>query len=553
MLNSERYTQACEWFHRLVRIDVGEQQEQIAQLRLEDATLAEFVSELLRADLVVSEERFLENKTAPTRSSSSVNNKLGSLQTGTDLPESIGGFEIIDEIGKGGMGIVYRAHDALANRFVALKVIRSGSFSSIEQVERFRHEARSASQLEHTNIVRVYSVESHNSTDYFTMELIEGEDLQSKLQNSLLDSREAARLILKIALAIEFAHSKGIVHRDIKPSNILIDREGEPKLLDFGLAKSPDIGKGNTKSDQMLGTVNYMAPEQINDAKNAGPKTDVYGLGATLYHCLTGRPPITGDDLITVLQRLRENLPVAPRLVRPDIDADLDLICLRCIQKDPKDRYESAEHLAGDLRRYLQGEPLEKAPVSWLRSLARQVAREELSKEMPSAISAVWFAALTLAFHVTVFAVIFFKLGNLTLWFSLAAWFIATNTVNYVYHWSQFWQLAPIERQSGIIQLAVHVSFVCLFLMNGPFTVAPPSQPPSEHPFLAIYPPFTLIVAVAFMAHGNVFGRMLLPGLLFFPLSILIFYMPLAGPLLLGFVGSGIVAWTAHRLRQFVS
>lgn len=546
MLNSERYGKACEWFHLLVRRDGGEQQRQIDQLRKEDASLAELVSELLRADLAVGEESFLENNFAPTRLST--NRNFGREQSSIDLPKTIGAFEIINEIGKGGMGIVYRAHDAKANRFVALKVIRSGSFSSNEQVDRFRREAMAASQLEHTNIVRVYFVGTDENADYFTMELIEGEDLHSKLRISPMESRRAAALIRKIALALEYAHSKGIIHRDIKPSNILIDLEGEPKLLDFGLAKSPEIDGANTRSDQMLGSVNYMAPEQINDARNAGPATDVYGLGATLYHCLTGNAPISGGDLMTVLQRLRETLPVAPRVVCPEIDADLELICLRCIQKDPKDRYESAEHLAVDLRRYLNGEPVEKSPASWKKTLARQLGRDELTIELPSATAADWIAALTLAFHTSVFLFIKLDFGNGALWLATAVWFLATNVVNHAYHWSQFWQLAPMERQSGIVQLAVHVSFVCLLFIHVDF-LSPGRQ---YQEFLEIYPPFTLIIAVAFMAHGSVFGRLILPAVLFFPLSILMAYLPIKewNPLVLGLVGGAIGASVAIKLRR---
>lgn len=545
MLNSERYRKACELFHLLVRLDAGERQKQLDQLQQEDASLAELVSELLRADLAVGEDNFLERNLVPTRPSKNCN--FSSEQSHNALPKVIGAFKIIDEIGKGGMGIVYRAHDSNANRFVALKVIRSGIFSSNEQIERFRREAKAASQLEHTNIVRVYFVGTDEQTDYFTMEQIEGEDLHSKLRIAPMESKEAARVILKIALAMEYAHGKGIIHRDIKPSNILIDPEDEPKLLDFGLAKSLDIDDVNTKSDQMLGSVNYMAPEQISDARNAGPETDVYGLGATLYHCLTGKPPISGDDFITVLQRLRETLPVSPRMVRPNVDPDLELICLRCLQKDPQDRYESAKHLAADLRRYLQGEPVEKAPSSWRQTLARQLGRDELTIELPSATAAVWFAALTLAFHTTVFVIFFRDWGILTLWLVVAAWFIATSVVNYIYHWSQYWQLTPMERQSGIIQLAVHVSFLCLFFIHLPLTTDEAGQK-----FMEIYPPFTLIIAVAFMAHGNIFGRILLPAVLFFPLSLVMAYLPnkLWNPLMLGWVGSAIVAAAAIKLRQ---
>ncbi len=542
-LNSERYQRACEWFHLLVGLDDAAKGGQINQLQMSDAPMAQVVLELLRADDAVNEERFLEPTRSPLKNEDAINPSLAGL------PRTIGGFEIVAEIGQGGMGVVYRAFDPKGNRFVALKVIRSGSFSSDEQVARFRREARAACQLEHANIVRVYFVGTEVVADYFTMELVEGQDLHSKLRRVRMKSKEAARLIRKVALALEYAHSKGIIHRDIKPSNILVDCEGEPKLVDFGLAKGSEVDGVNTRSDQLLGTINYMAPEQSNHASRASPETDVYGLGATLYHCLTGIAPISGDDLMTVLQRLRETQPVAPSVICPEVDADLETICLRCIQKDPKDRYRSAGHLASDLQRYLQGEPVEKTPVSWRRSLTRQIERDELSTILPSATAATWLAVITLTFHSSIFAIIFLEVSNLYLWLILGVWFVATNAVNYVYHWAQYWQLSPMERQSGIIQLAVNISFICLFLIHGPFSLDLP-PPPSQNPFLAIYPPFTMIIAVAFMAHGIFFGRMLLAAIGLFPLSILIAYTPLFGPLLFGFIGATILGWAANKLHM---
>lgn len=549
MLNSKLYGKACQWFQLLQHQHTAEQHRQLDQLKLKDAYLAQLVSELLHADIEVGKENFLETGCFPQRVEANTNSNSSPSYRClpiSKLPTTIGGYEIIDEIGKGGMGVVYRAYHARSDRYAAVKVIRSGSFSTHEQIERFRREARVASKFQHPNIVPVYDVGMDGNTDYFAMALVNGVDLSLKLQHSLMESKEAAHLIRKIALALEFAHSNGIIHRDIKPTNILIRDDGEPMLTDFGLVKCSDADEVHTRSDQILGTINYMAPEQVNDAKNSSPETDVYGLGATLYHCLTGIPPISGNDIINVLQRLRDTLPVAPREICPEIDADLELICLRCIQKDPQDRYASAKHLAVDLGRYIEGEPVEKASSSWWQSITRQMGRDELLGEMPSSTAAVWIAALTLIFHTTVFGVVSLKTSGMVLWSVLAAWFLATIAINYKYHWSQYWQLTPMERQSGIIQLAVHVSFVFLFLTNRPFGPADPSQA-----FLKVYPPFTLIVAIAFVAHANYFGRILLPATLFFPLSILIAYLPpIYGPLLLGSVGSVIMVWTAIKLRQ---
>ncbi len=298
MLDSDRYKKACVWFQSLVSLDIEEQQEKLNQLRCSDNSMAELVSELLHADGADINESFLENCGDPARTRTQ--HDPGQEIRHPDLPKNIGPYKIVDEIGKGGMGVVYRAYHARSDRLVALKVIRSGSLSSKEQVERFRREAKAAAQLRHTNIVPVFDVGEDESIDYFTMALIEGEDLHSRLRNSTLESKPAAQLMLKVADALEHAHSKGIIHRDIKPSNVLIDLDGEPMLTDFGLAKNPEVDGAQTGSDQMLGTVNYMAPEQIDDARNAGPATDIYGVGATLYHCLTGNAPISGGNLMHV-------------------------------------------------------------------------------------------------------------------------------------------------------------------------------------------------------------------------------------------------------------
>ncbi len=238
--------------------------------------------------------------------------------------------------------------------------------------------------------------------------------------------------------------------------------------------------------------------------KTSALPTDVYGLGATLYHCLTGKAPFSGDDLLEVLQQVRQRLPVPPRSICPEIDQDLELICLRCLQKGPHDRYESAAKLAEDLHRFLKGEPIEKTPGSWWHAFTRIVRhRQELQDDLPSTLAARWVAGLTFVFHIAVFLVIATQLQNIVLWLLLAAWFAAINTVNFVYHWSQYWQLTPMERQSGIIQLAVNIAFICLFLIYGPLSVDQ-----SSHQFLAIYPPFTLILAVALLAHGSIYlGR----------------------------------------------
>jgi serine/threonine protein kinase len=542
-VKSEDHRRACEWLHFLLPLEEGEREIHLEQLRIISPPLAASVEQLIAADQKADAAGFLETATPDD------GRNLGQKNWSATFPKTIGGFQVISEIGHGGMGIVYRVFDPKGNRFIALKAIRSGSFSGREEVERFRREAMSTCQLDHPNIVRVYFVGSDQAIDYFTMELVEGQNLQSILRQRRLDKKDAVELIRKVALALEFAHSKGIIHRDVKPGNILVDRAGEPKLVDFGLAKCPDLGAIQTRSEQMLGTINYMAPEQISSAKTAGPPADIYGLGATLYHCITGVPPISGDDLISVLQRLKDTQPIPPSSLRGDIDRDLEQICLRCLRKVPAERYQSAGQLANDLQCYLDGKPISFSSSSWWDSLRRQVKRDELTSELPSASAATWLAGVTLAFHGAVYSIIAWDLGNPILWFAIGAWFTAVNLVNYSFHWSQYWQLSGMERQSGIIQLAVNLSLLFLFLIYGPISLAELPEP-SSHPFLKVYPPFSLIVAVACMAHGQYFGQMLMPAISFFALALVISYIPLSGPLLFAAASAAVLIWSAKILHR---
>ncbi len=542
-MDTKKYQLICDWFARLNLLEADEQIQQLARLRIHDSSLAESVSAMLLANRAAGEDNFLEHWSNGlcTNTYHSAKNRSAS----GNLPERIGTYQILEELGRGGMGIVYRAHHAHSDRTVAIKVIQSGGLSTAENIARFRREARSAARLRHPNIVPVFDVSNDGDIDFFTMALIEGESLHAKIKQGPLSSQTAAQLILKVASAVDYAHSKGVIHRDIKPGNLMVDLNGEPMLTDFGLAKITDIDDGQTRTTQLLGTANYMAPEQINDARNVGPGTDVYGLGATLYYCLTARPPILGRDVVDTLHRVREKLPDPPRSIEANIDPDLELICLRCLQKDPRDRYQSAQKLADDLSHYLHGEPLEKSSISWWTSLSRTLRRNDLPNELPSATAASWVAALTLIFHLFVYLIILTGQASWVLWVVMGLWFFGINAINYIYHWSQYWQLAIIERQSGIVQLAVNFSLVTLFLIHGPLTL---SQ--SCDQFLGIYPPLTLIVAVACMAHGIAVGRLILPATLFFPLAVLIAYVPpIWGPLLLGCTGAIIVSWIGYQLR----
>jgi tRNA A-37 threonylcarbamoyl transferase component Bud32 len=271
-------------------------------------------------------------------------------------PDKVGEFEITGEIARGGMGVVYRARDPKLDRDVALKVLRSDEPLGDELLVRFRREAQAAAQLKHRNLVSVYEAGEADGEPYLVMDLIEGEDLKSKLaREGPLPPQVAARYTQQLARALEHAHQQGVLHRDIKPSNVLVDAEGQPVLTDFGLAKILEKGiTALTKTGQVMGTPAYMSPEQASgDVRLIGPSSDVYSLGATLYTMLTGKPPFSAQSVVRVLGMVLSKRPEPPSKLRPGLDPVLDLVCLKCMEKLSKNRYQTATALAEDLGLFL--------------------------------------------------------------------------------------------------------------------------------------------------------------------------------------------------------
>lgn len=276
-----------------------------------------------------------------------------------ELPVRFGDYELLEELGRGGMGVVFRARQTSLNRPVAVKMILRGDMATEVDRERFRAEAEAVARLEHPHIVPVYEVGERDGRPYFSMKYIAGQTLSQLLADGPLPSREAARLLAAIAQAIHFAHTRGILHRDLKPSNIILDDFGLPHVMDFGLAKQTTEAVSLTKTGAVLGTPAYMAPEQAAGARGeVGPASDVYSLGVILYHMLTGRPPFQAATPVDTVLLVLEQDPVPPRALNPKADRDLEMICLRCLQKPPDLRYASAELLAKDLQAYLNDESI---------------------------------------------------------------------------------------------------------------------------------------------------------------------------------------------------
>jgi tetratricopeptide (TPR) repeat protein/tRNA A-37 threonylcarbamoyl transferase component Bud32 len=274
-------------------------------------------------------------------------------------PRMIDGFEILGEIGRGGMSVVYKARERKLDRFVAIKMIADGRDNSTEYAERFRAEAHAVARLRHPNIIAIHAIGESRGRPYLTLELAEGGNLSQTLGEKPMGAREAAVLVESLARAVHAAHEAGVVHRDLKPSNILLTADGVPKVGDFGLAKLLDSDVGRTLSGQPIGTPSYMSPEQAEGhAGHVGPSTDIYALGAILYQILTGRPPFLGESAMETLKLVTTTEAVPPRRLRPDVPLDLETICLKCLQKSPARRCSSALDLADDLRRFLDGRPI---------------------------------------------------------------------------------------------------------------------------------------------------------------------------------------------------
>ena len=277
-----------------------------------------------------------------------------------ELLGELGDYELLEEVGRGGQGVVFRARQKSLNRTVALKVISLGQWASKAHLKRFRLEAEAAAKLEHPGIVPIHEVGERDGSCYFSMKFVEGGQLDEVVRRAPMSIRQAAELIAKVARTVHYAHQHGILHRDIKPGNILLDQKGEPHLTDFGLARLVETESTMTRTLEVLGTPSYMAPEQaVGNNAAISSVTDVYGLGAVFYQLLTGQPPFAGGATYETIKLLLDTEPRQPRLLNPKIDRDLCTICLKCLEKDPKRRYPSALALAEDLERWLKHEPIQ--------------------------------------------------------------------------------------------------------------------------------------------------------------------------------------------------
>lgn len=281
-------------------------------------------------------------------------------------PVSIAGYTLLNELGRGGMGVVYKARQAMLNRYVALKMILNGEKAGPQERIRFLAEAEAVAHLQHPNIVQIYEVGEHDDCPFLSLEFVDGGNLANRVTREPLSFHQAAALVETLARAVQAAHERGIIHRDLKPANVLLTADGTPKITDFGLARRLDAGVDHNRPGTVVGTPSYMAPEQAGGRSDVGPLVDVYALGAILYTLLTGRPPFRAETSKETLRQVLLQEPTPPSQIQPQIPADLETICLKCLEKEPERRFPSAAAVGEELGRFLRAEPIHTRPLSLL-------------------------------------------------------------------------------------------------------------------------------------------------------------------------------------------
>lgn len=448
------------------------------------------------------------------------------------------------------MGVVYKAREQDLNRVVALKMVRAGSQASPEDLARFQSEAEAVAALSHLNIVQIYHVGEHDGQPFFTLEYCSGGSLADQLERNPLPARQAAELMERVARGVAFAHLNGIIHRDLKPGNVLLQSDGIPKVTDFGLAKKVESTDDLTQTGAVLGTPSYMSPEQAEgQGKRVGPAADVYALGAILYKCLTGRPPFQAASPMDTMIQVLERDPAPPRLLNPSVPYELEVICLKCLEKRPENRYPSADAVADDLRRYLNGESIHARGYNVISRLARTLEHSRHEEEFGDwGNMLIWFAGLIVSMYGLMYVLM--RQGPAFDWVAISIqylFFLCVAVVFWIYRQGRLLPTTPAERQLWSIVIGFVIACFTLRWAVRQFYV---SEPILIDPRF-LYPLWCTLSGLAFFAMaGGYFGRFYLIGLAFFVLALLLPHAPDLGPLGFGLLWGLALLILGRRFRR---
>jgi serine/threonine protein kinase len=463
------------------------------------------------------------------------------LPVGT-IPEAgsapvIPGYEIGDLLGRGGMGVVYKARQIDLDRPVALKIVISGAHAGSEERARFRTEAEAVARLQHPNIVQIYEIGEKAGCPYLALEFIGGGSLAQQLDGKPMPPRRAAEILIDLARAVQHAHDQGVVHRDLKPANVLMTESGVAKIADFGLAKRLDAESSQTRTGAVLGSPSYMAPEQAEGKVRAiGPATDIYALGAVLYELLTGRPPFVGATFLETLEQVRTREPVPPETLQPTVPGDLNAICLKCLEKMPALRYASAAALAEDLQRYRRDEPVAARRLTVVDQVGRLLRHSHVDVNFGAwATLTLCLAPLPVIVHTLVF-VIFHERDE----YPVVALGVSMTTVLVLLYsilWGKrasFRVVVPLQRrQLASTWLGHAIGFVLI-----PVAVVRMVRPHTTEEWFVIYSLWLVQVGGTFFTFAASAGFLYITACVCFLMALLVPWLPLYTPLLVGLLMS---------------
>ena len=464
--------------------------------------------------------------------------------------KEFGDYEVLEEIARGGMGVVYKAQQKALGRTVALKMILSGQLASDEDVRRFYNEAEAAGKLDHPGIVPVYEFGQHEGQHFFSMGYVAGPSLSDCLSDGPLAPDQAAAIMIKVSQAIAYAHARGVIHRDLKPANVLLEPDGSPRITDFGLAKRIEADERLTSTGQILGTPGYMAPEQASgNVDEINEAADVYALGAVLYALVTGRPPFQADNPLDTMIQVLEGDPAPLRLLNPKVEADLETICLKCLEKDPGHRYLSAAEVAEDLTRYVEGESISVKSLNVVDRMVRALHRSKHDADLQAWSTLLfWFGGIVLLAEIGIYIhtlggppypkhwaiairVSQFLSMGAVLWSCRSSWSISTGAA---------------ERQMLSIWIGFLVS--CFLVIGVAILSTDPDHPLDE---LRIYPYLAIVSGLTYFVMGSSYwGQCYLCALLFFVLALVMPSTLPWAPLEFGLLWAVCLVLIGRRLRH---